>query len=144
MSCMCRKCGGESVMVELDHVVEEVLKVINDNEFSQKGAFNLRQNGTSICHGDSEHIKIKKKTDKPGIDIYIDGDTKGEKVYMYTMISISQTARTLRSLRAAGSTTADAMRADMTGSIPFMLERMRTSVIRKSIMERETEPAAVC
>mgnify|MGYP000137513210 CR=1 FL=1 len=64
MSCMCRKCGGESVMVELDHVVEEVLKVINDNGFSQKGAFNLRQNGTSICHGDSEHIKIKKKTDK--------------------------------------------------------------------------------
>ncbi len=53
-------------MVELDHVVEEVLKVINDNGFSQKGAFNLRQNGTSICHGDSEHIKIKKKTDKPG------------------------------------------------------------------------------
>ena len=43
-------------MVELDHVVEEVLKVINDNEFSQKGAFNLRQNGTSICHGDCEHI----------------------------------------------------------------------------------------
>ena len=41
--------------------MEEVLKVINDNEFSQKGAFNLRQNGTSICHGDSEHIKIKKK-----------------------------------------------------------------------------------
>ncbi len=30
-------------MVELDHVVEEVLKVINDNGFSQKGAFNLRQ-----------------------------------------------------------------------------------------------------
>ena len=115
MSCMCRKCGGESVMVELDHVVEEVLKVINDNGFSQKGAFNLRQNGTSICHGDSEHIKIK-----------------------------TQTARTLRSLRAAGSTTADAMRADMTGSTPFMLERMRTSVIRKSIMERGMEPAAVC
>ena len=142
-------------MVELDHVVEEVLKVINDNGFSQKGAFNLRQNGTSICHGDSEHIKIKKKTDKPGIDIYIDGDTKGEKVYIpvvvsvsgmtdLVMISISRTARTLRSLRAAGSTTADAMRADMTGSTPFMLERMRTSVIRKSIMEREMEPAAVC
>ena len=56
-------------MVELDHVVEEVLKVINDNGFSQKGAFNLRQNGTSICHGDSEHIKIKKKTDKPGTSI---------------------------------------------------------------------------
>ena len=89
----CHACagnaGGESVMVELDHVVEEVLRVINDNGFSQKGAFNLRQNGTSICHGDSEHIKIKKKTDKPGIDIYIDGDTKGEKVYIPVVVSVS-------------------------------------------------------
>ena len=153
MSCMCRKCGGESVMVELDHVVEEVLKVINDNGFSQKGAFNLRQNGTSICHGDSEHIKIKKKTDKPGIDIYIDGDTKGEKVYIPVVVSVSGMTDLVYNdfyiadgadVTIAGSTTADAMRADMTGSIPFMLERMRTSVIRKSIMERETEPAAVC
>ena len=88
----CHTCAGKagvSVMVELDHVVEEVLKVINDNGFSQKGAFNLRQNGTSICHGDSEHIKIKKKTDKPGIDIYIDGETKGEKVYIPVVVSVS-------------------------------------------------------
>ena len=63
-------------MVKLDNVTEGVLDVINDNKFSQTGAFNLRENGTSICHGDSEHIKIKKKTDKPGIDIYIDGKTK--------------------------------------------------------------------
>ena len=34
------------------------MDVINDNKFSQTGAFNLRENGTSICHGDSEHIKI--------------------------------------------------------------------------------------
>lgn len=51
-------------MVKLDNVTEGVLDVINDNKFSQTGAFNLRENGTSICHGDSEHIKIKKKTDK--------------------------------------------------------------------------------
>ncbi len=65
-------------MVKLDNVTEGVLDVINDNKFSQTGAFNLRENGTSICHGDSEHIKIKKKTDKPGIDIYIDGKTVRE------------------------------------------------------------------
>ena len=41
-------------MVKLDNVTEEVLSVINDNKFSQSGAFNLRQNGTSICHGDSD------------------------------------------------------------------------------------------
>ena len=69
-------------MVKLDNVTEGVLDVINDNKFSQTGAFNLRENGTSICHGDSEHIKIKKKTDKPGIDIYIDGKTDGEAVYI--------------------------------------------------------------
>lgn len=52
-------------MVKLDNVTENVLDVINDHKFEQKGAYNLRQNGTSICHGDSEHIKIKRKTDKP-------------------------------------------------------------------------------
>ena len=43
-------------MVKLDNVTENVLDVINDHKFEQKGAYNLRQNGTSICHGDSEHI----------------------------------------------------------------------------------------
>ena len=76
-------------MVKLDNVTEGVLDVINDNKFSQTGAFNLRENGTSICHGDSEHIKIKKKTDKPGIDIYIDGKTDGEAVYIPVVLSKS-------------------------------------------------------
>lgn len=76
-------------MVKLDSVTEGVLDVINDSNFKQEGAFNLRQNGTSICHGDSEHIKIKKKEDKQGIDIYIDGDTKGESVYIPVVVSIS-------------------------------------------------------
>ena len=76
-------------MVKLDNVTENVLDVINDHKFEQKGAYNLRQNGTSICHGDSEHIKIKRKTDKPGIDIYIDGETKGEAVYIPVVVSVS-------------------------------------------------------
>ena len=81
--------GEHRRMVKLDQVTEEVLNVINDNKFSQSGAFNLRQNGTSICHGDSEHIKIKKKEDKQGIDIYIDGETKGEVVYIPVVVSVS-------------------------------------------------------
>ena len=76
-------------MVKLDSVTENVLDVINDHKFEQKGAYNLRQNGTSNCHGDSEHIKIKRKTDKPGIDIYIDGETKGEAVYIPVVVSVS-------------------------------------------------------
>lgn len=56
-------------MVKLDAITQEVLDKISEG-FGQSGAFNLRQNGISLCHGDSEHIKIKKKEDKPGIDIF--------------------------------------------------------------------------
>ena len=76
-------------MVQLDSVTQEVLDVINDKRFSRTGAFNLRENGTSICHGDSEHIKIRKKEDKPGIDILIDVDTQGEKVFIPVVVSVS-------------------------------------------------------
>ena len=61
-------------MVKVEETTQGVLDKISEG-FAQKGAFNLRQNGISICHGDSEHIKIKKKEDKPGIDIFIDGET---------------------------------------------------------------------
>lgn len=76
-------------MVKLDNVTKEVLDIINNYNFAQKGAFNLRENGISICHGDSEHIKIRKKEDKQGIDIYIDGETKGEDVYIPVVVSVS-------------------------------------------------------
>ena len=119
-------------MVKLDNVTEGVLDVINDNKFSQTGAFNLRENGTSICHGDSEHIKIKKKTDKPGIDIYIDGKTDGEAVYIPVVLSKSgmtdlvyndfyvEDGADVGLWQAAESTTAAATRADMMESTPSM------------------------
>ena len=47
-------------MVKVEETTQGVLDKISEG-FAQKGAFNLRQNGISICHGDSEHIKIKKK-----------------------------------------------------------------------------------
>ena len=66
----------------LDEITQKILKQIDEKGFEQSGAFNLRHNGISLCHGDSQHIKIKKKEDKPGIDVYIDGDTKGEQVHI--------------------------------------------------------------
>ena len=75
-------------MVKVEEATQVVLDKISEG-FTQKGAFNLRQNGISICHGDSEHIKIKKKEDKPGIDIFIDGETKGEKVFIPVVVSVS-------------------------------------------------------
>ena len=48
----------------LDKITEKILRQIDGEGFQQKGAFNLRRNGIALCHGDSEHIKIKKKGDK--------------------------------------------------------------------------------
>lgn len=76
-------------MTELDRITEEILKKISDGEFKQEGAFNLRHNGIQLCHGDSEHVKIKKKEDKQGIDIFIDGDTKGETVSIPVVVNAS-------------------------------------------------------
>lgn len=73
----------------LDQITEEILKKIDESGFKQEGAFNLRHNGTALCHGDSEHVKIKKKEDKPGIDVYIDGDTKGEQVHIPVVVDAS-------------------------------------------------------
>lgn len=53
-------------MVQLDATTQEVLNRISE-EFAQKGAYNLRQNGVALCHGDSEHIKIRKKEDNRGL-----------------------------------------------------------------------------
>lgn len=76
-------------MMTLDQITEEILKKIDESGFKQEGAFNLRHNGTALCHGDSEHVKIKKKEEKPGIDVYIDGDTKGEQVHIPVVVDAS-------------------------------------------------------
>lgn len=76
-------------MMTLDQITEKILEQIDAAGFKQDGAFNLRHNGTSLCHGDSEHIKIRKKEDKQGIDVYIDGDTKGEQVHIPVVVDAS-------------------------------------------------------
>lgn len=77
-------------MTLLDKITEKVLRQIDSSSgFKQEGAYNLRENGVALCHGDTEHIKIKKKEDKPGIDVYIDGEAKGEQVHIPVVVSTS-------------------------------------------------------
>ena len=73
--------------MELNKVTEDVLKVIDSYGFRQEGAYNLRLNGMAVCHGDSRHIKIVPKEDKPGIDIHISGETKEEQVHIPVVMS---------------------------------------------------------
>lgn len=76
-------------MAELDQITSQVLSQIDPEGFRQEGAFNLRYNGYSLCHGDSEHIRIRKKEDKPGIDVYISKETQGESVHIPVVMSES-------------------------------------------------------
>lgn len=75
-------------MIKLDTVTDNVLHMI-DSGFSQSGAFNLRYNGAALCHSDSENIHIEKKSDNPGINIYISGKAQGEQVHIPVVLSQS-------------------------------------------------------
>lgn len=73
-------------MALLDRITEKILKQIDEPGFKQEGAYNLRHNGIALCHGDSEHVKIKKKEEVQGIDVFIDADTNGEQVHIPVVV----------------------------------------------------------
>ena len=76
-------------MAEIDAVTQSVLDKIDGVGFKQEGAYNLRYNGYSLCHGNTEHITIHRKEDKPGIDVIISGDTRGEYVHIPVVVATS-------------------------------------------------------
>lgn len=76
-------------MEKIDQVAASVLEKIDAGGFKQEGAYNLRYNGYSLCHGNTEHITIKRKEDKQGIDVYISGETRGEQVHIPVVVAVS-------------------------------------------------------
>lgn len=76
-------------MANIDETTQEVLNKIDEYGFKQEGAFNLRKDGTALCHGDTENIKIVKKEDKSGIDVYISKNAQGEFVHIPVVITSS-------------------------------------------------------
>lgn len=76
-------------MAEIDAVTQSVLDKIDGVGFKQEGAYNLRYNGYSLCHGNTEHITIHRKEDKPGIDVIISGNTRGEYVHIPVVVATS-------------------------------------------------------
>lgn len=64
----------------MNSVSEDILRIVSDWKGSFCGAYSIREDGKSISRMDSEHVHIKPKTDKPGLDIYIDDDAKNETI----------------------------------------------------------------
>ncbi len=67
-------------MMELGGIERNLLKEVAGLEDIPTGAYNVRENGKLAGRKTTAHIDIVTKTDKPGIDIYIKSETKGERV----------------------------------------------------------------
>lgn len=67
-------------MMELGGIEKNLLKEVAGLEDIPTGAYNVRENGKLAGRKTTAHIDIVTKTDKPGIDIYIKSETKGERV----------------------------------------------------------------
>ena len=52
-------------------ITDNILNIIDLPNFSSEGAYSLRHNGVVLCQGDTEFVKIRQKTDKPGMDVFI-------------------------------------------------------------------------
>lgn len=76
--------------MKLNKVTEEILREITDWDGIFDGAYSLREDGECISFQNSDHIRIVKKSDKPGIDIYISNEAKGETVYIPACVTKSK------------------------------------------------------
>lgn len=77
--------GSDELMnVNFNSITGEMLKVISDYDPATgfKGAYNIREDSSCAGRKSSENITINSKTDKPGIDIIIKPNTKGETVFI--------------------------------------------------------------
>ena len=69
--------------MDFNKITKEILEVLGNSDLAKDdSAFNLRYNGASLCHGNSENVTITSKQDKNGIDIHISGDAQGETVHI--------------------------------------------------------------
>lgn len=73
----------------MDKITEEILREITDWDGVFSGAYSLRENGECISFQNSDHIRIVKKKDKPGIDIYISDKAQQETVYIPACVTKS-------------------------------------------------------
>lgn len=73
----------------MNQITEELLNEISDYKGEFKGAYNIREDGQCVGRQCSENIKIITKEGKPGIEVHIAPETKGERVYIPACVTRS-------------------------------------------------------
>ena len=74
---------------KLDSIKLNLLRQVADLETVPTGAYSIRVDGETFDKQSSENIIIEKKTDKPGIDIYIKAAGKRESVHIPVILAES-------------------------------------------------------
>ncbi|MBE6583710.1 MAG: SufD family Fe-S cluster assembly protein [Ruminococcaceae bacterium] len=74
---------------KLDELQLNLLREVAGLHEVPEGAYSIRVDGEMYGKNSSENIVIEKKTDKPGIDIYIKAGTKNESVHIPVIIAES-------------------------------------------------------
>ena len=69
-------------MADINKITKQLLELVAPFKENFKGAFSIRQDGACAQMQSTEHVKILKKTDKPGLDIHILPNTQNETVYI--------------------------------------------------------------
>lgn len=72
--------------MNLDSIQKNLLKTVADIDKVPEGAYNVRLNGKLAGRNVTANIDIVSKQDKPGIDIIIKPNTKGERVDIPVML----------------------------------------------------------
>ncbi|MEG2038113.1 MAG: SufD family Fe-S cluster assembly protein [Oscillospiraceae bacterium] len=73
----------------MKEITKKLLGMISDFKDDFKGAYNIREDAGCAGRKNSDNIFITPKTDKPGIDITVMANTKGEKVYIPACVTHS-------------------------------------------------------
>ena len=74
---------------KLDSIKLNLLREVADLEGVPQGAYSIRVDGEMFGKNSSENIVIEKKTDKPGIDIYVKAGTKRESLHIPEILAES-------------------------------------------------------
>ena len=71
----------------LNEVQKHILEVVSGMAADSQGAVNIRADGKKAYRSNSEHARIESKTDKEGIDIFVDPHCKADHVYIPVVVT---------------------------------------------------------
>lgn len=73
--------------MKLNKLDQELLNQISDLHAIEQGSYSFRKNGESVEINSNADIQIIKKTDKPGIDIFVKANVKNKSMHLPVIIT---------------------------------------------------------